>query len=121
MFKLIIHSGFSAAHALRRYDGVCAEIHGHNWRLSVTFAAERLDENGMAVDLVALKRTVDECAAKLDHRFINEVPPFDKLNPTSENLAKYFYQELSSRAPLDVLSVEVAESDDYAVVYEPSR
>ncbi|MDZ7317215.1 MAG: 6-carboxytetrahydropterin synthase QueD [candidate division KSB1 bacterium] len=121
MFKLIIHSGFSAAHALRGYNGVCADIHGHNWRVSVTFAAQQPDENGMVVDLVALKKAVDECVATLDHRFINEVPPFDKLNPTSENLAKYFYETLSARAPIDVLSVEVAESDDYAVVYEPRR
>lgn len=119
MYKLVIHSGFSAAHALRGYDGICSDIHGHNWRVSVTFAAGELDENGMAVDLVALKRAVDGCAATLDHRFINQVPPFDKVNPTSENLAKYFFDQLSVGLPVRVISVEVAESNDYAVVYVP--
>jgi 6-pyruvoyltetrahydropterin/6-carboxytetrahydropterin synthase len=119
MYKLIVRTRFSAAHFLREYPGVCARVHGHNWLVKVTVAAPDVDENGMVVDLVTLKKTIDECVDQFDHRIINEVPPFDRLNPTSENLAKYLYDYIAPRITIAVVGVEIAETDDYSVIYEP--
>ena len=119
MYKLEINTGFSAAHRLINYPGMCERIHGHNWEVKVTVIAEKLDESGMAVDLVTLKRQIDEIVAPLEHRLINEVPPFDNLNPTSENMAKYIYGAASEKLDLRVESVRVAETGEYGVVYQP--
>lgn len=117
MYKLVITSKFSAAHRLVEYPGACARIHGHNWMIKVTVTAENVDENGMVVDLVELKKHVDACVDQFDHRVINDVPPFDTLNPTSENIAKYLYDYVSDHIDVSVESVEVAEVDDYSVIY----
>ncbi|MBN1466090.1 6-carboxytetrahydropterin synthase QueD [candidate division KSB1 bacterium] len=119
MYKLLVVAKFSAAHRLIDYPGACERIHGHNWRVKVTVCAEDVDENGMVMDLVQLKKRIDDCVAQFDHRVINDVPPFDQLNPTSENLAKYLYHAIAEQLDLSVHSVQVAEMDDYAVVYQP--
>jgi len=121
MYKLVVQARFSAAHFLKEYPGVCARIHGHNWLVKITVAAPDVDENGMVLDLVALKKHIDECVNQFDHRVINEVPPFDTVNPTSENLAKYLFDYIKPRIIVAVTSVEVAEADDYSVIYEPEK
>jgi 6-pyruvoyltetrahydropterin/6-carboxytetrahydropterin synthase len=121
MYKLAVQTRFSAAHFLREYPGVCARIHGHNWLVKVIVTAPDIDKNGMVVDLVALKKHIDECVNQFDHRIINEVPPFDRLNPTSENLAKYLYDYIVARTAVTVASVEVAEADYCSVIYEPKN
>ncbi|MBN1481654.1 6-carboxytetrahydropterin synthase QueD [candidate division KSB1 bacterium] len=119
MYKLVITSKFSAAHRLVDYPGACARIHGHNWTVKVTVAAKDVDDNGMVVDLVELKRHIDACVDQFDHRVLNDVPPFDRLNPTSENIAKYLYDFISERIDIKVEEVQVAEVDDYAVIFSP--
>ena len=120
MYKLVITSKFSAAHRLVDYPGVCARIHGHNWNVKVTVVAEDVDEKGMVVDLVPLKQHIDDCVQQFDHRIINDVPPFDELNPTSENLARYLFDYISDKIDVRVESVELSEVDDYTVIYMPS-
>ena len=117
MYKLVVKAKFSAAHRLVNYPGVCSNIHGHNWTVKVTVAANEVDADGMVMDLVELKKHVDDCVMPFDHKIINDVPPFDQLNPTSENLAKYLYDYVNERINVRVESVEVAEVDDYAVIY----
>ncbi|RPH94373.1 MAG: 6-carboxytetrahydropterin synthase QueD [Calditrichaeota bacterium] len=117
MYKLIIQTRFSAAHFLPDYPGGCARVHGHNWKVIVTFASKTIDENGMVYDLVRLKSIVDECVEPFDHRVINEVAPFDDLSPTSENLARHVFETIARRVPIKVESVEIAETDDYSVTY----
>ena len=119
MYSLVVTSEFSAAHRLIDYPGVCERIHGHNWRIRVTVGSKDVDENGMVMDLVVLKKHIDTCVEQFDHRIINDVPPFDKLNPTSENLAKYLYDYVAERIEVPLQSVEVAEVEDYAVIYQP--
>ena len=119
MYKLVVKSTFSAAHRLVNHPGVCARIHGHNWKIKVTVGAEKLDENGMVIDLVELEQSIDDCVKQFDHRVINDVSPFDRINPTSENIAKYLYDFIAARINVVVFSVEVAEMDDYSVVYFP--
>lgn len=93
MFQVSVDEVFAAGHALRGYRGKCENLHGHNYKIRVTLAGESLDHIGLLYDFKDLKEAIQSTIRKLDHRFINEIPPFDVLNPSAENLAKYFYEE----------------------------
>ncbi len=93
MFQVSVEEVFAAGHALRGYRGKCENLHGHNYKVRVTLTGESLDPIGLLYDFKDLKETIQSTIRKLDHRFINEIPPFDVLNPSAENLAKYFYEE----------------------------
>lgn len=93
MFQVSVEEVFAAGHALRGYRGKCENMHGHNYKIRVTLAGESLDHIGLLYDFKNLKEAIQSTIQKLDHRFINEIPPFDVLNPSAENLAKYFYEE----------------------------
>lgn len=97
MFELDVIREFSSAHCLKGYCGNCSEKHGHNWSVQVFICSEKLDEIGIAVDFKALKRELDALLGELDHKDLNSIPPFDKLNPTSENIAMYIYKRLSEK------------------------
>lgn len=97
MFELDVEREFSSAHNLKGYNGNCSEKHGHNWGVQVFIRAQELDEIGIAVDFKALKRELDAILLELDHKDLNTIPPFDKINPTSENIAKTIYQRLASK------------------------
>jgi 6-pyruvoyltetrahydropterin/6-carboxytetrahydropterin synthase len=84
---------FSAAHQIRMHGGKCERLHGHNWRLVVYARASQLNRIGMVVDFADLARIVAGLCARFDHQNMNEVPPFDEVNTTAENLARFFYVE----------------------------
>ena len=88
MFTLCVKARFSGAHRLVNYPGACQRIHGHNWQVKARIRARELDEQGMVMDLMQLSSLLKECLDQYDHRMVNEVAPFDSLNPTSENLAR---------------------------------
>jgi len=120
MYEVTAEGHFSAAHNLRGYQGQCENLHGHNWRVRVTVAAEALDELGLVVDFKLLKRQMNEVLDKLDHGYLNEVPPFDETNPSCENLAHYIHQQMSSRINNDrvaVARVQVWESEGSNATY----
>lgn len=96
MFVLKIVTDFSSAHSLRNYPGNCARLHGHNWQIEVLVKATQLNELGIAIDFREIKQQTKTVIEKLDHQYLNEIPPFDTLNPTAENLAKYLYEQISS-------------------------
>ncbi len=96
MFELDITREFSAAHALRGYNGDCKELHGHNWTIQVFVRSQELDEIGIAVDFKVLKKELNEILAELDHKYLNELPAFANCNPTSENIACYIYKRLAA-------------------------
>ncbi len=96
MFEVTIEESFAAGHALRNYRGKCENVHGHNYRCQVSLEGERLDETGLLVDFVELKRVVHAVLDRLDHQWLNDFPPFDKLNPSAENISKYIYDEVKS-------------------------
>ncbi|MGW8309952.1 MAG: 6-carboxytetrahydropterin synthase QueD [Thiogranum sp.] len=96
-YNLKIVTDFASAHTLRGYPGACARMHGHNWKVETEVVATRLDEVGMGVDFSVIKRTTRAIAERLDHRYLNELAPFTEVNPTAENIAAYFYKELSER------------------------
>ncbi len=87
-------SEFAAAHTLRHYEGPCSRMHGHNWKVEVELTGTELDEAGMIIDFRQIKRATREIAERLDHRYLNEIAPFDERNPTAENIARYFFEEL---------------------------
>jgi 6-pyruvoyltetrahydropterin/6-carboxytetrahydropterin synthase len=96
MFEVTVEETFAAGHALRGYHGKCENVHGHNYRVELTMEGAELDSIGLLVDFVEVKKMIHTVVDYLDHRFINDLPPFDKVNPSAENLAKYFYDEISA-------------------------
>ena len=119
IYTLTVRASFSAAHRLREYDGNCERLHGHNWQVEVSVASERLDDRGIALDFRAIKAAVNDLLSGLDHRYLNEVQPFDRLNPSSENLARYLFEEMERKvpAPARVARVTVWESEDARADY----
>ncbi len=120
MYELTIRQTFSSAHNLRGYDGACENLHGHNWKVEVSVTADELDHLGMVVDFKKLKVETKKTLSRLDHRYLNEVPPFDKENATAENLARFIFNELSgvlNGGPATVSKVVVWESDDACAAY----
>ena len=98
MFEVTVEAGFSSGHYLRNYRGKCENPHGHNYKVFVTLIGEELDEAGMLLDFKLLKRVMRPTIDYLDHFMINDLAPFDKeINPSAENLAKYFYEQTSSQ------------------------
>ncbi|MDQ7784962.1 MAG: 6-carboxytetrahydropterin synthase QueD [Desulfomonilaceae bacterium] len=95
MYEVEIMTGFSAAHLLRNYNGKCERLHGHNYKVTVTARASSPGESGLVIDFGDLKRAANAAADKLDHRFLNEVPPFDAIEPSAENLAHYLFEEIA--------------------------
>jgi 6-pyruvoyltetrahydropterin/6-carboxytetrahydropterin synthase len=93
MFEITVEAGFSSGHFLRNYKGKCEKPHGHNYKLSVTLAGAELDSAGLLVDFHLLKQVLRPVIDRLDHAMLNELEPFTELNPSAENLAKYFYDQ----------------------------
>ncbi|HLH15906.1 MAG TPA: 6-carboxytetrahydropterin synthase QueD [Bryobacteraceae bacterium] len=123
MFEVTIEETFAAGHALRNYHGKCENVHGHNYRCQVMVEGTELDDIGLLVDFVELKKTVHAVLDRLDHQWLNEFPPFDKLNPSAENIAKYIYDEVSAglkpRAGVKLGWVKLWETDTASAVYRP--
>jgi 6-pyruvoyltetrahydropterin/6-carboxytetrahydropterin synthase len=120
MYTVTIETEFSAAHIIRGYNGPCSRLHGHNWKVTVEAKTEVLDTLGMSVDFYVLQKKTEEITAKFDHRDINSIPPFDKeLNPTSENIARYIYDELKKLLPprVKLSFVAIGETGQYTAKY----
>ena len=95
-YTLKVVSDFASAHTLRDYPGACSRMHGHNWKVELEAVSTNLDEIGMGVDFKVMKKAVREVTDDLDHYYLNEIEPFDKVNPTAENIAAYLYERLST-------------------------
>jgi 6-pyruvoyltetrahydropterin/6-carboxytetrahydropterin synthase len=104
-YTLKILADFAAAHTLRNYPGDCSRMHGHNWKIEVEVTATSLNEHEMGMDFKAIKTATRELAKTLDHRYLNDIPPFDVVNPTAENIAQHFYQNLSTTLNNDIAKV----------------
>jgi len=117
----MIKGHFDAAHALHGYPGECCKLHGHTWDIEVLVAGTELDEVGIVYDFKTLKDDLAAVLEPLDHAYLNDVPPFDGMNPTAENLSKYIYDELSAKVGTAVRVVEVSvwESPVARLTYRP--
>lgn len=111
---------FCAAHNLRGYAGKCESLHGHNWRVDVVLESSKLDESGMVMDFKEVKRLLGEILNKLDHKYLNEEPPFKTTNPTTENLSRFIFGELKGLLPegVTVKRVTTWESEGCGASYE---
>ena len=98
MFEVTVEAGFSSGHYLRNYQGKCENPHGHNYKVFVTLVGAELDHAGLLLDFKLLKQVMRPVVDRLDHQMINDLPPFDaELNPSAENLARYFYEQTSDQ------------------------
>ncbi|MDD4859019.1 MAG: 6-carboxytetrahydropterin synthase QueD [Dehalococcoidales bacterium] len=124
MYEIAVERHFDAAHFLRGYQGKCEALHGHRFKVVAKIRATALDDIGLAFDFTELKRLLDTILVKYDHTCVNDVPPFDELNPSSENMAANIYEALQLKlagAPVSLASIEVWESPQTAVTYTPDR
>jgi 6-pyruvoyltetrahydropterin/6-carboxytetrahydropterin synthase len=120
MFEVSRELFFSAAHRLRGYGGKCESLHGHNWRVRLCARARELDHLGMVIDFKLLGSTLMEILDQLDHKLINEVPPFDQLNPSAELIAKFIAEQARDRLSGERVSIhrcEVWESEGSRAIY----
>jgi 6-pyruvoyltetrahydropterin/6-carboxytetrahydropterin synthase len=122
MFEISVDCTFAAGHALRNYKGKCENVHGHNYKVRVTLAGDKLNAEGLLMDFAQLRAEIKGLVEKLDHHFLNDIPPFDQLNPSAENLAKYLCDEIKVQGGnqgLQVQGVTVWETDTTSATYRP--
>jgi 6-pyruvoyltetrahydropterin/6-carboxytetrahydropterin synthase len=124
MFQVSVEETFSSGHALRGYKGKCENPHGHNYRVQITIEGPQLDNIGLLVDFTVVKHVLRDVIARLDHQFINDLEPFTTVNPSAENMAKYFYDEVTSQlkglpAGAKVRDIVIWETDTASAKYEP--
>jgi 6-pyruvoyltetrahydropterin/6-carboxytetrahydropterin synthase len=123
MFEISVEYTFAAGHALRGYKGKCENVHGHNYKVQVMVDGEQLNSTGLLMDFVDLRGAIKGLVERLDHHFLNDLKPFDELNPSAENLAKYFCDELAPQVRergLRVQAVKVWETDTTSATYRPN-
>ena len=119
-YTMKILTDFAAAHLLREYEGACSRLHGHNWKVEVQVRASQLDQIGMGIDFKVIKQATKALIDKLDHQNLNEIPPFDTINPTAENISAFIFKGLSETMNTDVVrvsSVTLWETDRACVTY----
>ena len=113
MYKLSVELDFSSAHNLRDYQGKCENLHGHNWKVRLKVSSDKLDSQGMVCDFTLLKKILKEILEQVDHKYLNEISPFDEINPTTENIARWVTEQVEPRLPsgVSVSMVTVWESE----------
>ena len=116
MYSIKVEGNFSSAHNLRGYKGKCEDLHGHNWKVEAAVSSDKLDKAGMLLDFRHLKIQLNKILDKMDHKYLNKIPYFKKVNPTSENIARYTYDALKSKVP-NLKSVTIWESENCAATY----
>ena len=124
MYEVSVDETFAAAHNLREYHGKCEDLHGHNYKVRVILEGKELDSTGLLYDFVHLKQVIRNVIGSLDHKYLNELAPFDKLNPSAENIAWHIYDQTAKqlrRSPngASVASITVWETETSAATYRP--
>jgi 6-pyruvoyltetrahydropterin/6-carboxytetrahydropterin synthase len=120
MFEICVEHTFAAGHALRNYHGKCESVHGHNYRVQVGMEGPDLDESGLLYDFTELKNQLRATSEYLDHQFLNELKPFDQINPSAENIAKFIYEQLQKGLKSGSIAyVRVWETDTACALYRP--
>ena len=122
MYEITVEKHFEAAHYLRGYQGKCENMHGHRYRIVVKIKADKLNDIGLAYDFTDLKRHLNVILERFDHICLNDIVPFDKINPSAENIASTIYNELKEKLsadPISLAGVEAWESPEQGVSYRP--
>jgi 6-pyruvoyltetrahydropterin/6-carboxytetrahydropterin synthase len=119
-YEIEVTDHFSSAHRLREQGSACERMHGHNWFVTVTLRSEQLDGIGLVIDFKVVKKHLKEILGVLDHQDLNAIPPFDEINPSTENLARHIFEQMSRRlsgGPAAVHGVRVSEGPNTAATY----
>jgi 6-pyruvoyltetrahydropterin/6-carboxytetrahydropterin synthase len=124
MFRVSVEETFSSGHALRGYKGKCENVHGHNYRVQVSIEGQQLDGIGLLVDFTHVKHALRGIISEIDHQFLNDLEPFKTVNPSAENMAKYFHEQMTARLPAlpagaKLTEAVVWETDTACAVYRP--
>ena len=121
MFEIVVQHHFCAAHRLVGYDGKCSNIHGHNFVVEARITGDHLDSLGILVDFKDVKASLTTIIDGLDHQLLNDLPAFRETNPSSENIAKYFYDALAPSLPghVKLAEIRIQETSSYAAIYRP--
>jgi 6-pyruvoyltetrahydropterin/6-carboxytetrahydropterin synthase len=122
MYEIVVEKHFDAAHYLRGYQGKCENIHGHRYTVRVRLQADKLNEIGLAYDFTDVKGYLKEIIARFDHTSLNNLPPFNQINPSAENIATTIYDELKVRMagePVTIAAVEAWETPQQGIIYTP--
>ena len=119
-YTLKVLTEFASAHTLRDYPGACSRMHGHNWKVELEIIASQLNDIGIAIDFKQMKKSANEVCDRLDHQYLNDIKPFNKINPTAENIAAYLYTEIGkliNSESVKVTAVTLWETDRACVRY----
>lgn len=121
MYQISVESHFDAAHYLRGYKGKCENLHGHRYRVAVNISKDKLNDIGLAYDFSDLKRQLNEALDQFDHNCLNDLEPFDKINPSAENIATVIYEKLKAKLEENtvILNIQVWESPESCITYYP--
>ena len=123
MFEVSVEDSFAAGHALRGYRGKCENPHGHNYKVRITLSGQELDSIGLLYDFKDVKSALGQVIERLDHQYLNDIEPFRQLNPSAENMAKFFYDEVGvllarqTQGRVKVKQVKVWETDTTTATY----
>ena len=121
MYEISVESHFDAAHYLREYRGKCENLHGHRYKVKVSIKTSQIDEGGLAYDFIELKQKLNEVIKDFDHHCLNDVPPFNTINPSAENIATTIYERMNTLLdgrPI-ISRVQVWETPENQVTYYP--
>lgn len=124
MFELKVTGSFAAAHRLSMVTEKCENLHGHNWRIELFVKADKLNDAGVVIDFGIIKRHLRGILEYLDHKYLNEIDEFKKINASSENIAKFIADEMDEKIEepeISISRVTVWESDDAAATYYPDK
>jgi len=124
MYELSVDSHFDAAHRLEGYDGACARVHGHTWRVTVTVEAHEIDNLGLSLDFKHIAAALDKAVGRFDHRILNDLEEFAGENPTAERISRLLFDRLSGKLNAETVrvdSVTVWEGDRNRVTYRGDR
>jgi 6-pyruvoyltetrahydropterin/6-carboxytetrahydropterin synthase len=122
MYYVSVYKNFSAAHHLRDYAGKCEKVHGHNYQVEVELKSKALNKTGMVADFNDIKDALEKLLARFDHQDLNEVKPFDKINPTAENIARVVFEEMALKfnsPKVKINKVSVWETEHAKATYGP--
>jgi len=99
MYTIAVQAHYDSAHRLRDYEGKCSRLHGHRYVVQVAVQAPELGDGEMVYDFSDLKGHLRALANELDHQNLNDIPPFDEIESTAENQARFFFDEMKKRLP----------------------
>ncbi|MBU1262248.1 6-carboxytetrahydropterin synthase QueD [bacterium] len=120
MYTIAVEDKISCAHSLLGYNGECARVHGHNFEIAIVLKRQSLDTYGMVADFKEIKKRLRGLLEKFDHQNLNDIPPFDKILPTSENIASFIYRELKISLP-QLVEVRVSEQKGSLATYSENE